>query len=208
MEFSIASRVYRPITQASYRKADSSRATRPAWTLQIKTWTGAWVGWKHRAMFRLGRSVHVINNSHGHVIVMETAAPVAVGLFGLLALLVALLMASQRSIQVIPTGVVLYFTAIAAWASMQTTLCADSQKDHLLIERRLFIWTFRTTYDTHTIDRAYVRKVSRGSNILYLGFKSGKRKRVFESLHSASLRAASVALNSAFHTHHATHVRL
>jgi hypothetical protein len=159
-------------------------------------------------MWSFGHSVREVERSHDHVVIEETATTGAVWIFGGLVSLVLLLWLTRPkptqarpSEEAVGALAVIFFTALALWASVRATYTADRRKGLLVIERRILFWTVRSAYDAYTIDRVYVRDTQKGSG-LYVRFKSGRKKRLSVSMEFTSLEPLAIALNTALYTHH------
>jgi hypothetical protein len=158
-------------------------------------------------MWSFGHSVREIERSHHRVVIEESATLGAVWLFGGFALLALLLWATKsRStgatlVDEAPAAfAVCFFALLALYASVRSTYTADRLSRQLIVERRILFSTIRTAYDTHTIDRVYVRHTQKGSGF-YVRFRSGRNKRLSMSLEFTSLEGLTVALNTILYTH-------
>jgi hypothetical protein len=158
-------------------------------------------------MWRLGHAVREIERSHNRVVIEETPTSAAAWLFGVAAFgTLSLLVTRPRSPgstlaeEAVGASAFLFFGLLALYASVRSTYIGDRPSGRLIIERRIFFSTIRTAYDSHTINRVYVRHTRKGSG-LYLHFKSGQTKRLSMSLESIPLEGFATMLNSTLDTH-------
>jgi hypothetical protein len=149
------------------------------------------------SVWTLGHAVREIERSHQRVVVEETPT---IGVAIAFTVLTAFILVVFRS--AIGAFLALWPVSLGLYSSVRSSFTADRNRRILLIERRVFVWTFERVYEAEAIDRVYVRDTIKGSG-LALRFKSGRSKDLTMSLGAGgSLNSAAAALNHFLCTPH------